>query len=94
MKAVFGVILASFLSACVSLTEPVALDDKGTYLITLNAHGGFHNDGELLNESIEKAKEFCFQRGMNADIKNTQSSGTQLWTPQNNQVTFTCVPKS
>lgn len=89
-KLVFATLL---LSGCVSMTEPVQTDDHGGYVITLNAHGGFHNDGELLTESIDKARSFCAAKGLDMEVQKTNVSGTQGWTPQNNQVFFRCTPK-
>lgn len=78
------------LSGCVSMTEPVEMGD-GRYMLSLNARGGFQNDGELLAKSINKANEFCANKGLRANIINTQSTGVQMWTPQNNQVVFKCA---
>ena len=74
---------------CVSVTEPVSMGD-GRYMITLNARGGFSNDGELLSQSITRANTFCASKGQEAEILDTQHSGVQMWTPQNNQVVFRC----
>jgi hypothetical protein len=78
------------LAGCVNLTEPVSMGEN-RYMITLNARGGFQSDGELLSRSIQKAHEFCRAQGHRAEISTTQTSGVQMWTPQNNQVVFTCV---
>lgn len=85
----FILIAISILAGCVSITDPVAMGE-GRYMITLNARGGFSNDGELLTQSINKANEFCFANGKEAKILETSHSGVQMWTPQNNQVVFTC----
>jgi hypothetical protein len=80
---------AAVLVACVSTTEPVSMGEN-RYMITLNARGGLQSDGELLSHTIEKANEFCRQQGRRAEIVTTQTSGVQMWTPQNNQVVFSC----
>jgi len=77
-------------SGCVSMTEPVSMGEN-KFMITLNARGGFQSDGELLSRTIQRAKEFCRNQGRKAEITNTQTSGVQMWTPQNNQVVFTCI---
>ena len=84
------VLAATILSGCVTMTAPVSMGEN-RYLITLNARGGFQSDGELLTQSIGKANEFCNAQGKRAEITNTQSTGVQMWTPQNNQVVFACV---
>ena len=93
MKQTFTVItlVASIsLTACVTMTEPVSMGEN-RYMLTLNARGGFQSDGALLSQSIQKANEFCRLKGQRAEIANTQTSGVQMWTPQNNQVVFKCI---
>lgn len=83
------VLAAMVVSGCVSMTDPVSMGND-RYMITLNARGGFSNDGELLSKSVAKANEFCKLKGREAEIIETQHSGVQMWTPQNNQVVFRC----
>lgn len=79
------------LSGCVTMTDPTPIGE-GRYMVTLNAHGGFQSDGELLKQSITQANSFCNQQnGQIADVLNTSNGGTQGWTPQHNQVIFRCV---
>ena len=85
----FGVALV-MLGGCVSMSQPVAVG-KDTYLITLNARGGFQSDGDLLTQSIERAREFCTSRQRTMEVQSTDVSGTQGWTPQNNRVVFKCL---
>jgi hypothetical protein len=84
-------VITASLSACVSVTKPIDLGN-GSYMISLNAHGGFHGDGALLQETIEHAQAFCAQSGKRAVIESEQHGGVQMWTPQDNQVTFHCAP--
>jgi hypothetical protein len=81
------------LCSCVTATAPVSMGE-GRYMISLNARGGFQSDGELLAQSIRNANAFCVgqAQGLHADVLNTQSTGVQMWTPQNNQVVFKCAP--
>ncbi|HZX70658.1 MAG TPA: hypothetical protein VFE77_07560, partial [Rhodanobacter sp.] len=67
---------------------------EGRYMISLNAHGGMHGNGELVSETIQRANAFCAGKGGHADVLNSQSSGVQMWTPQDTQVTFKCVSSS
>jgi hypothetical protein len=93
MKNVLVFVVASaiiVLSACVTMTEPVSMGEN-RYMITLNARGGFQSDGELLSRSVQRANEFCQSKGRRAEISNTQTGGVQMWTPQNNQVVFSCI---
>lgn len=82
---------AFFLSACVTITDPVPMGE-GRYMITLNARGGFTGNGELLTKTIGKANAYCANQGLTAVIVTTDTTGVQMWTPQNNQVVFRCVP--
>jgi hypothetical protein len=80
------------LPGCVTTTDPTPIGE-GRYMVTLNAHGGFQSDGELLNQTIAKARAFCLsQNGSTLDVVNTDHGGTQMWTPQHNQVVFRCTP--
>ena len=78
------------IAGCVTVTDPVSIGDN-KYLLTLNARGGFQSDGELLTQSVQKANSFCQAQGRRAEITNTNTSGVQMWTPQNNQVYLSCV---
>lgn len=90
MKILFFCTTALLLSSCVTISEPISLgDDK--YMIHLNARGGFNSDGELLEQSIKQAHTYCIARNKKAVIVNTETSGTQMWTPQNNKVVFKCI---
>lgn len=78
------------MTGCVSVTDPVAMGE-GRYLITLNARGGLQSDGELLAQTVKRANDFCAAQGLHANVVSTQTTGVQMWTPQNNQVVFKCA---
>jgi PBP1b-binding outer membrane lipoprotein LpoB len=84
---------AVLLGGCVSMTEPVQVG-KDTYMIGLNARGGFSSDAELLAQTIKTATAFCASQGRDIEVQSTNVTGVQMWTPQNNQVVFICVPKA
>lgn len=42
--------VALLMSGCVTVTDPVPMGE-GRYMISLNARGGFQNNGELLGSS-------------------------------------------
>lgn len=85
--------VAALLSGCVSMTEPVQVG-KDTYMIGLNARGGFSSDAGLLSQTIKAATVFCASQGRDIEVQSTNVTGVQMWTPQNNQVVFTCVPSN
>jgi hypothetical protein len=80
------------LAGCVSTTDPVGVGPD-TFMVTLNARAGLKSDGELLSQSIQQANAFRSRTGRIAEVLDSKTSGTQGWTPQNNQVVFKCVAK-
>lgn len=82
--------VAALSSSCVSMTEPVQVG-KDTYMIGLNARGGFSSDAELLAQTIKAATTFCASQERDIEVQSSNVSGVQMWTPQNSQVVFTCV---
>lgn len=90
MKLMIIFLLTTLLTACVTISDPVSLGDD-RYMLHLNARGGFSSDGELLEETIKQANAFCASQNKKAVILNTETSGTQMWTPQNNKVVFKCI---
>lgn len=93
MKYFLAACTALLVAGCVTVTDPVRMG-KNRYIVTLNARGGFESDGELLTQSIQRANEFCNSQGLLAEVASTQTKGVQMWTPQNNQVVFSCVPQT
>lgn len=77
------------IAACTSISKPTPMGDD-QYMISLTSHGGFQGDGELLQQTIANANQFCSTQGKTAEVLKTSNSGTQMWTPQNNQVVFKC----
>ncbi len=85
------VVLAAFLLAsCVSVTEPVSVG-KDTYMMGLGAHGGFQTDAELMATTLHAASDFCTAQHRTMEVQSTSAHGTQMWTPQSNEVVFKCV---
>ena len=92
MRTSVILIIASILAlpACVTITEPVMVGTD-TYMIGLGARGGFTTDSELLSQTIRQAGAFCQFRQRRIEVLSTNMSGTQGWSPQNNQVMFKCL---
>ena len=78
------------LSGCVSVTSPVPIG-QDAWMIGLGARGGFQSDAELLSQSVSAAGQFCAKQGRRVEVMTTSASGTQMWTPQSNTVTFKCL---
>ncbi len=81
---------ALVVAACSSVTE-VIRTGPNSYMVGANAHGGFRSDTEVKALAIKRANEYCAQQGKFAQVTLTNSTGTQMWTPQNAEVSFTCV---
>jgi hypothetical protein len=75
---------------CSTVSEVVPTG-KDTYMVGSNARGGFTSDADVKALAIKRANEFCAGLGKRAQIIASQSSGTQMWTPQNAEVNFACV---
>ena len=85
-----AILTALFLAGCVSMTAPVSVG-KDTYMMGLGAHGGFESDAELMAKTLHAASDFCAVQHRTMEVQSTSASGTQMWTPQNNEVVFKCL---
>jgi len=90
MRKLFAIAAVISLSGCVSVTEPVSVG-KDTYMIGLGARGGFSTDAELMSKTLKAAGDFCTAQNKHIEVQSTSAKGTQMWTPQSNQVIFKCV---
>jgi len=84
--------LAALLAGCSSVSE-VMPTGPNSFMVGSNAHGGMMSDAEVAALAIKRANDFCGAKGEVAQVTSSRSSGTQMWTPQNAQVNFACVPK-
>ena len=91
-RAFVFILLAATLQACSSVSEVVPTGPD-TYMGGSNSHGGFSSDAEVAALAIKRANEFCSAQGKVAKVTSSTSSGTQMWTPQNAQVDFTCLAR-
>ncbi len=89
-KAIVAAFTVLSLSGCVTPTAPVSMGDD-RYMIGVNARGGFSSNSELLAETIQRAQTFCASMNKRAVVEDTNTSGSQGWTPQDAQVVFRCV---
>jgi hypothetical protein len=60
-------------------------------MIGLGARGGFETDAELMATTLRAASDFCMAQGRKIEVQSTSAHGTQMWTPQSNEVVFKCV---
>jgi hypothetical protein len=85
------IFVGTMLVACISMTDPVEVG-QDTYMMGLGARGGLSSDAELLSQTIKAAVDFCAAKNRRIEVQNTSTTGVQMWTPQNNEVTFKCFP--
>lgn len=90
MKLILTLAAVAAVAGCSTVSEVVPTG-QDTYIVGSNARGGFTSDAEVKALAIKRANEFCMAQGKRAQITSTQSSGVQMWTPQNSEVQFACV---
>ena len=90
MKTIILLLICIFASGCVSVTD-ITPAGKNTYMVGTSAKGGLMSDAEVAAKSIKKANEFCASKNQVIQIISTNSSGVQMWTPQENTLMFSCV---
>ena len=78
------------LAGCVQMTDPVPVGTD-TYMLGLTAKGGLTGNAELLAQTMRAAGAFCGRQGRHMELQSSNTSGTQGWTPQGNQVVFRCA---
>lgn len=92
MKIFCTIVFLAALAACSTVSE-VTPTGPNTYMVGSNAHGGFTSDVEVKALAIHRANDFCAGQGKTAKVTESHSTGTQMWTPQNAEVQFTCLEK-
>jgi hypothetical protein len=92
MKTIFSIGIMLCMAGCSSVS-PVTPTGPNSYMVGSNAHGGFSSDAEVKALAINRANQFCAEQGKVAQVTSSQSSGIQMWTPQNAEVNFSCVSK-
>lgn len=91
LKAVIVAALgATLMCSCVTPSDPIAMGN-GSYMLGVNARGGFQSNNLLLSRTIERANNFCSLHGKTAEVESAQATGVQGWTAQDSQVVFRCV---
>lgn len=75
------------LTACTTMT-PIQPVGKDRFLISSTVRGGFTTDGQIKQDLLQRAREFCGKKEM--VLESSTSGGTQGWTPQTAEVLFRC----
>ena len=89
LRNLYSMLLVS-IAGCAPISDVVALGaDK--YLVGSHVRGGLTSWAEVKAIAVQRATGFCAAKEMKVEVLNMETSGTQGWTPQNADVTFTCV---
>lgn len=75
------------LAACTT-TTPIQPVGKDRFMLSSTTRGGFTTDGQIKQELLAWAREFCGKKEM--VLESSTSGGTQGWTPQTAEVLFRC----
>lgn len=90
MKLVTVLTASVFLAACTSVFE-VAPAGDANYTVTTQVRGGMTPWGEIKASSLKRADEYCRQQGKRMHQVDMQTHGVRGWTPQEAELTFSCV---
>lgn len=91
MKRVIAVAALMVLAGCTSIT-PVTPAGQDTYLVGVTQRGGFDSFAEVKAKALQQAEAFCEKRGKHMQEVETETHGVRGWTPQEQDVTFRCMP--
>lgn len=80
-------LLTLALTAC-ARTTPVQPVGRDRFMASTTVRGGFTTDGQIKQDLLQRAREFCGKREM--VLESSTSGGTQGWTPQTAEVLFKC----
>lgn len=81
-------ILALLPVAACTTTTPIQPVGKDRFMLSSTTRGGFTTDGQIKQELLARAREFCGKKEM--VLESSTSGGTQGWTPQTAEVLFRC----
>lgn len=90
-KALFTISLAA-LAGC-HHNPAVIQTGPDTYMAGATSGSGLKSDLAVTNKAMQNATKFCAKQGKVAQMTGNMSSGHQMLTWQNSQVTFVCVPR-
>jgi hypothetical protein len=63
----------------------------GHYTVTTQVRGGMTPWGEVKAASLKRADEYCNSRGEQMHQVDMQTHGVRGWTPQEAELTFSCL---
>lgn len=78
------------LAACTSISEVSPAGD-GHYTVTTQVRGGMTPWGEIKASSLKRADQYCRDHGKQMHQVDMQTHGVRGWTPQEAELTFSCI---
>ncbi len=78
------------LAACTTVSDVTPAGD-GHYTVTTQVRGGMMPWGEVKATSLKHADEYCNNRGKQMHQVDMQTHGVRGWTPQEAELTFSCL---
>ena len=80
----------TILAGCTTVSEVTPAGD-GHYTVTTQVRGGMTPWGEVKATSLKRADEYCNSRGKQMHQVDMQTHGVRGWTPQEAELTFSCL---
>lgn len=90
MRALFIAATVAVIAGCTTISDVTPAGD-GNYTVTTQVNGGMTPWGEVKASSLKRADEYCRQQGKQMHAINMQTHGVRGWTPQEADLTFSCV---
>jgi uncharacterized protein YceK len=90
MRALYIAAIVAVVAGCTTISDVTPAGD-GNYTVTTQVRGGMTPWGEIKASSLKRADEYCRQQGKQMHQVNMQTHGVRGWTPQEADLTFSCV---
>ncbi len=84
------VVIIVLIAGCASTSEIVPAG-KDSYMVVGQARGGAMMSGKSIVEATKAANAFCAQKGLNMQIRSTNTDGSATWTAETSKLIFSCL---
>jgi hypothetical protein len=88
MRAI--VVIVVLIAGCASASEIVPAG-KDSYMVVGQARGGAMMSGKSVLEATKAANAFCAQKGLNLQIRSTNTDGSATWSAETSKLIFSCL---
>jgi hypothetical protein len=86
--AILGVVV--LVAGCASASEIVPAG-KDSYMVVGQSRGGAAMSGKSVIEATKAANAFCAQKGLNMQVRSTDTEGSATWTAETSKLVFSCL---